>query len=265
MKIFSSHLFKLEFKRSFKGLMVWSLSLGLTMYLVVVLYPFVIDMYAAIPAEFYDIMNSFGGIPDTIMEYFATEGAMMLQIFGAIFAVMEGFQAINRDEREKIVEGLYVLPYKREVIFFTKFVRITVNVLIFSLINSLLSLIGFWTVSESVEGSLYLLFCVLNTAMYLVIAYLGFALACLLKPNQKSMISMMIPFPLYIISVVSLLTNNSILQKMKYLTPFTFANSVEILKTDFTFEWENLILFMILTALLLVLSLFRFKKREFMV
>ncbi len=265
MKIFNSQLFKLEFKRSFKGLMVWSLSLGLTMYLVVILYPFVIDMYAAIPPEFYDIMNSFGGIPDTIMEYFATEGAMMLQIFGAIYAVMEGFQAINRDEREKTVEGLYVLPYKRDVFFFTKFVRITVNVLIFSLINSLLSLIGFWSVSESVEGSLYLLFCVLNTAMYLVIAYLGFALACLLKPNQKTMISMLIPFPLYIISVVSLLTNNSVLQKMKYLTPFTFANSVEILKTDYVFEWENFVFFMILSAIFLVLSLIKFRKREFMV
>jgi len=265
MRIFNKNLFALEFRRAFKGMLVWSISLGLTMYLIVILYPYVKDMYAAIPPELSGILDSFGGLPENVTEYFATECAMMLQIFGSIYVVLEGFNAINRDEKEKTLEAIYVLPYRRDVILFTKFVRITLNILLFSIANILFSLAGFWTVGEFAENGRFFLFALLNTLMFLMIGYLGLAMVCLMKPNQKNMISMLIPIPLYIVSVISTLTNNEWLQKLKYITPFTFANPVEILKTDFAFEWENLVGFTLVTICLLVAAFLRFRKREFIV
>lgn len=265
MNFFNKNLFFLEFKRSFKGLLVWSFSLGITMYLVIILFPMVKDIYESIPPQFYDILNSFGGIPDTVVEYFATEGAMMLQIFGALFAVLEGFNAINKDEKEKTVESLYSLPYPRRMFFLTKLFKITVSIIIFSLINVICSVLGFISISEAFDVKLFTIFNLLNTVMLLVIGYLGFVLACLLKPNQKNMIAIAIPFPLYIIAIVSTLTNNNILKNLKYLTPFTFSNPVDILKNTFEFEWVSFVIFCGLTCIGLVFSFFRFKKREFMV
>ncbi|MBU1145719.1 MAG: ABC transporter permease [Firmicutes bacterium] len=265
MKFFNKTLFGLEIKRSLKGLLVWSFSLAITMYLVIILFPMVKDMYAAIPEEFYDIMNSFGGLPDTIMEYFATEGAMMLQIFGALFAVLEGFNAIYKDEKEKTVESLYSLPYPRSTFYFTKLIKITFNIVVFSLINTLFCVIGFITVKESIDVGLFVIFSVLNTVMFLIIGYLGFVLACFLKSSSKNMIAIAIPFPFYIISVISFMTNNEWLKKLQYITPFTFSNPIEILKNDFSFEWISFVVFVGLTIVGLVVSYTLFKKREFIV
>jgi ABC-2 type transport system permease protein len=265
MKIFSKELFKLEFKRSFKGLLTWSLSIGLTMVFVIVLYPMVKDIYSSIPAQYADFLDSFGGIPHNILEYFATEGGLMLQLFGSIFAVLEGFNAINRDEREKTVESLYQLPYTRSLFFRTKLLRVFTNVLIFAFINYILSYISFFIVKESIDFGQFSYFNLLNMIQLIIIAFLGFGLACFLKPNQKNMIAFSIPFPLYIISVLSTMTNNATLEKLKYLTPFTFSNPVDILKSSATFEWISFVVFCSLTVVVIFLSYIRFNKREFMV
>lgn len=265
MRIFIPTLFRLEFKRSLKGLITWSLSIGLTMVFVIVLYPMVKDMYQSIPAQYAEILNSFGGLPNNILEYFATEGGMMLQLFGAIFAVLEGFNAINRDEKEKTVESIYQLPYSRLAFYRTKLLRVFINVTIFSITNLILSYVSFQIIGESINIGQFLEFNLLNTIMFLMIAFLGFGLACFLRPNQKNMISFAIPFPLYIISVIASMTNNDILEKLKYITPFTFSNPVDILKTHTDFEWISFVVYIGLTVIVCVFAALRFQKREFMI
>jgi len=265
MKLFIPALFRLEFKRSLKGLMTWSFSIGLTMVFVIVLYPMVKDMYNSIPPQYAEILNSFGGIPNNILEYFATEGGMMLQLFGAIFAVLEGFNAINRDEKEKTVESLYQLPYSRAAFYRTKVLRVFMNVVIFAIINFILSFVSFQFINESIDFVKFVEFNLWNTIMLLMIAFLGFGLACFLKPNQKNMIAFSIPFPLYIISVLASMTNNDLLEKLKYFTPFTFSNPVEILKVNGSFEWISLVIYTGLTIIVLGFGYIRFQKREFMI
>ncbi|MGD9910367.1 MAG: ABC transporter permease subunit [Candidatus Izemoplasmatales bacterium] len=263
--MFSSVLFAFEFRRSFKSLLGWSLSIGLSMLLVIVLYPMVKDMYSSIPAEYMDFLNSFGGVPNNILEYYATEGVMMLQLFGGIYAVMEGFGAINRDDKEKTVESIYQLPYRRNVFFITKWIRVMVNVILFSLFNYLLSILAFAMLKESIDQWLFIQFNLFNTALFLVMALFGFVLACFLKPTQKSMGAIALPLVLYIISIISQMTNNDLLKEFKYATPFTFADPVQILKEGADFEWITLLIFIGLSIILMIFSYLRYQKREFMV
>lgn len=265
MKLFQKNLFQLEMKRSFMGVLVWSLSVGLTMYLIVVLYPMVKDVYALLPPEYAEFLASFGGVPENVVQYYATEGAMMLQLFGAIFAVLEGFNAINRDEKEKTLESIYTLPYPRSTFYFTKFCRVMVNVIVFSLVNTILSILGFVTISESFALGSFLYFSLMNMIMFLVIAGIGFGLVSVLKPNQKSMVSMLVPLPLYILFMISTLTNNEWIQKLKHLTPFTFADPVAILKTAGDFEFISFLIYIGIVVLLIGFGFYRFKKRDIMV
>lgn len=265
MRLFQKDLFRLEMKRSFMGVLVWSLSVGLTMYLIVVLYPMVKDMYSLLPPEYAEFLASFGGIPENVVQYYATEGAMMLQLFGAIFAVLEGFNAINRDEKEKTLESIYTLPYPRSTFYFTKFIRVMANVVLFSVVNTVLSILGFVTISESFAFGEFLYFSLMNMVMLLMIASIGFGLVSVMKPNQKGMVSMLVPLPLYILFMISTLTNNEWIQKLKHITPFTFADPVAILKTAGDFEYISFLVYIGIVISLIALGFYRFKKRDIMV
>ncbi|MDP3131087.1 MAG: ABC transporter permease subunit, partial [Bacillota bacterium] len=253
----------MELRRSYKGVLIWTLAISASLVMVIAIYPLVIDMYAAIPPEFYDLMAAFGGIPDTIVEYYATEGAMMLQLFGSLFAALQGFGAINRDEREKTAESLYSLPLSRMTFYCTKLLRVTLEVVFLCGVTALFSYIGFLIIDEPIDYPPFILFSVLNTLVFLVFAWLCFAMAALLKPNQKPMAAIAIPFVLYVVYTIAMMTQNEVLDLLKYITPFTFADPVEILKTDFQLEWISMTVFLGLTVFGTVAGWKAFARREF--
>ena len=272
MNIFSKNLFKLEFKRSFKSLMIWSFSLALSLLLVIVIYPMAKDMFEALEQmiEYFESINSgfvgmlemFGGIPENGIEYFATEGAMFLQLLGGIFAAIVGFGIINKDEKEKTVEVIYTLPISREKLLFTKMTVVAVNLLIFMLIQVLMVDLGFLLVAPGEDISAIWMFGLFDYFMFLMIAYLSMFLAIVLKPNQSNFIAIAIPFPLYIITTIAYATDNAFLKSLKYISPFTFAEPVGWLKDQLDFEVINFFIFLSLTVVSIILSFILFKKRQ---
>jgi len=272
MNIFSFKLFKLEFKRSFKSLIIWSISLALSLLLVIVIYPMAKDMFQAleqmieylesIDSGFIGMLDLFGGIPDSGIEYFATEGAMFLQLLGGIFAALVGFGIINRDEKEKTVEVIYTLPISRHKLLFTKMMVVAVNLFIFMLVQVLMVDLGFLLVAPGEDISAIWMFGLFDYIMFLMLAYLSMFLALVLKPNQSSFIAVAIPFPLYIITTIAYATNNTFLKSLKYISPFTFVEPVGWLKEQVVFETTNFIVFLSLTALSIVFSFILFKKRQ---
>ncbi len=265
MTFFSPSLFKIEFRRRFIGLLIWSLALGASMYLVVILFPMVQDMYAAMPPEFAAIMEQFGGLPTNGLEYFSTEGGMMFQLFGALYVALEGFNIITRDERERTVEAIFALPLSRTQLFVTKYASVVTNILLFSLINYGFSLIGFIQIGEDINMGDFTLFFALTTLMFLVIATLSLSLASYLKVGVKSGIAIAIPFPLYILYIISTMTSNEILKNLKYITPFTFADPVGIFKADYELPWLNLIIFVLLAVSGFISAMICFKRRDILI
>ena len=272
MNIFSKYLFQLEFKRSFKSLMIWSISLALSLLLVIVIYPMAKDMFEAleqmieylesIDSAFVGMLDSMGGIPDSGIEYFATEGAMFLQLLGGIFAAIVGFGIINKDEKEKTVEVIYTLPISRQKLLFTKMMVVALNLFIFMLIQVLIVDLGFLIVAPGEDISAIWIFGLFDYIMFLMIAYLSMFLALLLKPNQSSFIAIAIPFPLYIITMIAYATDNAFLKFLKYFSPFTFAEPIGWLKEQSAFELTNFIIFTVLTIISIVFSFILFKKRQ---
>lgn len=253
----------MEIKRSLTSFLIWVVAVGLMMVLVIVLYPMVKDMYAAIPPEFMEMMDAFGGIPDSIMEYFATEGGMMMQICAAIYAVFLGFNAIGKEEREHSTDIIYSLPISRRSFFLHKLLAVMIQVVAFSLLLYVINL-GSLLIIEKVDILLFTIFSLVFTLMMMVIAALGFILGATVKGSVKAMSSLLIIFPMYIISIISQLTQKEWLQNLKYLSVFTFADPVKLLKTDQDMEWISLLVFLGLAVFGLFYALKQFEKREFL-
>jgi ABC-2 type transport system permease protein len=269
--MFSKPMYQIELKRNLKGNMIWSFALGSMILMIVAIYPIVKDMMASLvelmetmdPSNpFFEIMNDFGGIPTSGIEYFATEGAMILQLVGGIYAAILGFNILNKDEKEKTNEVLLTLRISRSKILNAKILAVVTHLFIFTIIQFGLATIGFVVIDEMSQMGTFWVFGLLNYVMFMVIAFIGLFLAAILKPNQSSFISVAIPFPLYIITVIAQATNQEFLKSLKYLSPFTFAEPVGFFKTGNNFEWFNFILFVIISMILTIFAHRLFKKRE---
>jgi len=259
----NSDVLKMELRRSMKALIVWSVSLGIYTYLVFILYPMVKDIYALFPEEYMEYLNSVGGVPTNIVEYFATEGGMFLQIFGAIFAAITGFSSLNREERGQTTDLIYTLPLSRKSFYNTKLLSVFIQVIVFSVINFIFIIIGLISVSSiSFIGDL-IIFTLLYTLMLVIIAIIGFALATITSGNSKSTISLLIPFPLYIFYLIATLSKNEYLEYLKYISPFTFSDPISLLKSDVNIEFISLGVFIFISVILLFLSKQAFNKKEF--
>jgi ABC-2 type transport system permease protein len=272
MRILSKALFKIEYKRSLKGNLIWSISLGLSLFLIVIIYPLFKDMMESMlefmaaleetNSPFLDIMEDFGGIPENAIEYFATEGAMILQIVGGIYAAMIGFAILNKDEKESTVEVLYTLPISRTEMLSAKLLSVVINLATFTVITFLFTTLGFIVINETDDISRLLLFGVVDFVMFFTISILGLGLAVILKPNQSSMLAIIIPFPLYVISIIASATKSNLLKVFKYITPFTFAEPVGFLKTRTDFELLNMLIFLGLSVVIIFYSYKRYNYRE---
>ncbi|MDX9691414.1 MAG: ABC transporter permease subunit [Acholeplasmataceae bacterium] len=271
MKFFSMAIFKLEMKRNMKSNLIWSFALGLSLLLIVSIYPIVKDMMRSLlelmenmdPSNpFFQIMNDFGGIPTSGIEYFATEGAMILQLVGGIYAAILGFSLINKDEKEKTNEVLYTLPISKSRVLNSKICAMLTSLFMFTMIQFALSTIGFISIDETAQLDKFWLFGLLNYVMFLIISIMSMFLSAMLKPNQSSLIAVAIPFPFYIITMISQATNNSFLKSLKYISPFTFAEPVGFFKTGNNFETVNLLIFVIISLVFTVYAINRFQHRE---
>lgn len=253
---------KMELKRTLIGLLIWTIAIGISLFLIVILYPIVKDMFDQMPESLREMMESFGGIPENIIEYFATEGGTTLQIFGAIFSAIVGFNAIAREEREKNTDTIYVLPVSREHFYLNKLIAVVTQILIFSIGVGLFTFIGF-IIGGTLEGiGSFFIFMLLTTITFIMVGCFGFALGCITKGGNQ-MIALIIPVPLYIISLLSTISDNKILKNIKYLSPFTFSDPVSIFKTDYRFEYVNFIVFLIITGLIIWGSFKYYKNKEF--
>lgn len=271
MKSFSYATLKLEIKRSFKQNMIWSFALGLSLLAIVAIYPFVKDMMQSIfdfmesmdPSNpFLQIMNEFGGIPTSAIGYFATEGAMILQLVGGIYAATLGYGLINKDERENTHEVLYTLPISKTKLMQAKLAAMFVHIFIFTCIQFALSTIGFIIIDEWVMMDIFWLFGLINFFLFSMIAILALLLALVLKPKQSGLLAVVVPFPFYIMTIIAQATDQAILKGLKYASPFTFADPVGFLKTNYEFNWINMLTFFLFSLLIIFFVIKYYKRRE---
>ena len=254
-------LYLMMLKRNHKSLWLWSISVSSMVFLVIVLYPFVKDVYAAMPEEIMVILEQFGGIPEDALEYYATEGAMMLQLFGAIYAAMLGFGLISAVEKEKTAEMLYTQGVSKKRFHLANMITLLTLVILFSCIQAMVGFFGFMLINENINIGHYLYFQLLNAFMYLVMGLIGYLLAVSLKPVMKQMVALIVPLPLYIITIISSLTNEDWLKNLKHISPFTFSDPVVILKEQVGIDLISLYVYIGLSLIIVVSTYFIYRKR----
>lgn len=228
------NLFKMEFRRNFKTLMIWSgVSAALTL-LLTLLYPAMLgsDMLAlmnaklaSLPKELVDMFNLSGEDIRQLPQFFAYFFQFVLMA-ACVYGATLGFSVISREESDGTIEFLYARPLKRSQIVSGKLLSACAAYIIYFIIVGIGAIIGCLAVKPEELQLMDLLTSiksVLAGGMIAGLSYLfvGLAVSVLLRRTKHAAsLAAALFFGTYIVGSIPRITG--VLDFLKWLSPLNY-------------------------------------------
>lgn len=224
-------LFKHEWKRGRKSLLIWSNCIGVICFGCLLLFSGLEDTMGQM-SEVYAQMGGFSAALGldrldigTIEGFYGTELGLVFAIGGGMFAAMTGAVMLSKEEEGQTVEFLHALPFGRSRIFWWKYLAVAVLVLMFQIICILWELAGFALIGEMPEPQAYFLFHGAQLLMQWEMGSIGYLISSVSRKKQTGA-ALGLAMLLYLADVLCRVIPE--LEKLKYITPYCFSNAVDI-------------------------------------
>ncbi|MBM7568040.1 ABC transporter permease subunit [Paenibacillus sacheonensis] len=229
-------LFRREFKRNLRSLIIWSIIIAgiILMYL---------SIFPSMAKEQANMDNLVNAVPEgmqkafgmdrlslgTLLGFYGIEIHLMTTLLGSIYAALLASGIIAKEQNEKTAEFLLALPISRRTIIAQKGLAVLANVLLFNFVIVVSSLIGFQFASD--QDLPYKAFFLLELAvlmMHLTFAGIAFLFSAVARRTRSIVsVSLGTVFVMYFLSVVAGISER--LSWLKYVSPFKYADSAQIL------------------------------------
>lgn len=232
-------IFKREFMKNLKSLIIWSFILGGLVLIMLSVYPqFAKDQQAmnemlkAYPESLKKIFGmdklNFG----TVLGFYGVEIYIMTTLIGSIYAAILGSNIIAKESSEKTIEFLLSKPVLRSDIVIQKLLAVIVNVLILNAVIVLVSIIGFqFTENADVPAKTFALLSVATLLLHMTIGAVCFLLSSIMKKTRNIIsISMGIVFIQYFFHIMSGVTAK--LEDFKYVSLFSYVDAANIITNN---------------------------------
>ncbi len=230
-------VFVRELRRNFKPWLIWSLSLGGFVALMMAIFP-------SIAAQGQDLMELLKAYPPAMLKafnldrldmgdvlgYYATEGFILASLVSAIYSIQLASGLLAKEESDKTIEFLLARPVTRTTIVTGKAAVAGLYIVSLNVVQTVVAYISF----EAVKTGPYSVKAFLALAaggllIDLTFAALGLAVAVFVT-KAKALYPLGIGLVLgtYILSVMAKLTSK--LAPLRWLSPFSYADTADILE-----------------------------------
>lgn len=186
---------------------------------------------------------------------------LYLLLMATIHASLLGADIIAKEERDKTTEFLLVKPISREKIITAKLLASFFNIVVFNLVTLVfsISLMAKYDDGENLASEI----CILMVGMFilqLMFLLIGTATAAVTKrPKAAASAATAILLVTFLIS--SVISMNSSLERLKYITPFEYFRAEKLLNGG-GFEPVFLILSFFIIVALVFVTYTSYKKRD---
>ncbi len=224
-------LFAQEFRMNFRTTLVWALCVGGMCLGCLALYGSLeesmgemSDMFAQLGVFSEALGMDKVGI-GTLEGYYAVEISILFSLGGALFAAMLGAGLVAKEEEGRTTEFLNVLPLSRGRILGEKYAGLITLLLFFHIICIVLILAGFLVVGKMPEGAYFARYHAMVFFMCLETGTICFGLsAAAAKKPVGAAVGLACVF--YMMDLMCRVVPD--LEKLKYITPFYYANAADI-------------------------------------
>ena len=260
------NIFFRELKANLKSLLIWSGVLLLFVFLVTAKFsafyndPSMLKMVEALPKAMIDAMSMRGFNPTTLDGFF---GILFIYfaLMGGIAAAMWASDSISKEERDKTVEFLLVLPVSRSRVITGKVLAAVVDCIAFVLVTWVCSIVA--AQSYKPDQAFYKFLALEMEGMFmieLIFLAVGLLLGCVMKQYKRSgSTAVAIILVTYILSVMSAMQSN--LDFLKYFTPFKYFDAAVLLR-DGRISGGYLLLSGIVIVVCVAVAYFTYNKRD---
>ena len=261
-------MIKRELKANLKSFIIWTSILVVLYAVVIILYPHIV------PADSMDAMKEMMQIfPEEILKAFnmdidsmssaygwlSSEGFTLMLLATGVYASLMGASIVLKEESDKTIEYLGMLPVKRSQILTNKIIVALVYIV------GLVLLVGFVDYLALLTGEFnsHLQYWLLSLTP-LLIALPFFAINLFIsmflhKTKATIGISLGVVFISYVINVLSLLSDK--VEFLKYFSIHTLADTMNVVK-DTKLNPIMVIISLVITILFIGLSYIRYNKKE---
>ncbi len=249
------NIFLHELKANLKSLLIWCGIVGLLILVGTSKFsafagdPSMLAILDSMPPALLDALKMRAFDLTTITGFY---GIMFVYftLMGAIAAAMWGSDMISKEERDKTVEFSLVLPVSRNRVVTAKGLAALVSCIVFTLIVWIMSIIA---VQPYQPDQVFYKFLALEMlalfVIELVFLALGLFLGCALKQYKYSgSIAVGLILAFYVMSILPTLERS--LDFLKYFTPFSYFNAIDLLHKGALDGWFVLLSAVLIAALM---------------
>ncbi|HAN20743.1 MAG TPA: ABC transporter permease [Clostridiales bacterium] len=271
------NIFKLEFKSTFKSLILWSCIVAFILVLFMAFYPsmsgdemkdLINTKMSAIPESILKAMG-IADIPDftDMMQYYAYV-LQYVVLAGAIYASILGANTLIKEETDGTIEYLYAQPVTR------------IQITLYKLLSSISSFFIFIAAIAVVSSVIFLMFkpentdfikiitdtkIILSGVMFsgLIFLSIGFLISTVIKSaKQATPISIGIVFGTYILGMFSKTVSDKVAlaDNLKYLSPIDYGMPLDMLKNGF--DTINIVLGILIIVVCISFSFVLYNKKD---
>lgn len=232
-------IFKREFLKNIKSLIIWSVVLSALILIMLSVYPQIAkeqvnfnEMLKAYPEG---MKKAFGmdklGF-DSVLGFYGIEIYIMNTLIGSIYSAILASNIIAKESNEKTIEFLLAKPVSRIQVVGEKLLLVIVNVLLINVVIVLSSVIGFqFTKNADVSAKTFVLLSTDTLMLHMSIAAISFLLSSIMKKTRNIVsISIGIVFVEYFFHIMSGVSDK--LENFKYISFFSYVDSSKIISNN---------------------------------
>lgn len=254
-----------EIKNNLKSLLIWSLALFLTIFLMAVLFKSMgnemTKYMSSIPSS---MLSAFGMSSVAIgsLESTYSEGYITVILLGSMYAAYSGASILVKEEDEGSIEYLMCKPFSRNEIYFSKFIALIIIILILNIFIASATIGGaiiFGGNNYSKKAIILMAFA--PSLLHLTFGSLSFGLAAFIRKNRQAVsLSIGTVSVFYIISIIQGLSDK--LKFLKKISLFDYV-STNVVAGNKHIDPVNIIIFSVIIIISVIIGSIYYNKKDF--
>ncbi|WP_064093495.1 ABC transporter permease subunit [Rossellomorea aquimaris] len=260
-------IFKREFTKNAKSLIIWSIILGGIILMTLSIYPqFTQDqetlnnLLSAYPDSFKEAFGMDRLDIGTLLGFYGMEIHFMTTLIGSIYAVMLASNMMAKEENEKTIEFLLSKPLSRSRIVMEKLFAVMTNICLLNLFIVIICLIGFQFADEDVSMKTFSVLIFATTLLHITFASIAFLLSSVMKKTRTiTSISLGLVLISYFFSVVAGISEG--LEGVKYISFFKYVDAADLISEN-AIQPVYLVIMLGITALSICLTFWLYRRKD---
>ena len=261
-------MIKREFKTNFKSFIIWLLVLLIMFLIVYLIYPYIItddsmrsmdELMKVFPPEVLKAFNMDITSISTAYGWLKTEGFTFILLICGIYSSMLGSNILLKEENDKTIEYLAVLPIERSKIITNKII-VSITYII-----SIILLLGIFNyIALSLSGPLnvkeFILLSITPIFIAIPLFSINLFISTFLHKTKKIIgISLGLVFIFYLLSILSEISTN--VEFLKYFSIYTLADTRKVIENT-SINYVNIIISLSISIIFLISTYLKYNKKE---